>query len=561
MDPLALIRKRLLDAPSILLSSFASASSFESFSSEWRSLYHDVAEVVHHSALNDADVALIQSTANLVSVLGHTFLDIEKETESLTSKFVVDLEAKFVHLSIEDYATPSHDQAPHFTTRQKRIPSRTFPTYNGPAYSWILEHIHDPYPSLEVKRRLSRKSGVATYIVGDWFKDVRRRIGWVSLCKTHFQGSRALAVEAASRFFTKSDAAFSLAPHIAASFQDMQARLKALFAPDEGNDDDNLSFSQELPTHSPIATVSGLHMWQRSPSIGPSSPSSTPSLVFTSGDESDDSIPEIFQQISPLKLNKRKSSIPQTDDISSKRRRSEVSRDPYAAITSTFIPLDIEIPAVPCVSRKRRFSDAAAEWCTDEHPPLTRALPKRKLSISLPSTTRPKQATPRRQVVSDPLPQWFQNTFDIPDLPPMESVELYSAWCSSTPSSDFSELFDPVLSSISSSIDTVPLDQLDLAEPLSPDLSALSDASAEGSSSSQPFRFSLPLPDSTSGSDQIPMTELFKPTSLTSTLHTEEEIAAFIDSILSSVTSPPSDSAEFHSASASNLSTRTSEDS
>ena len=75
------------------------------------------------------------------------------------------------------------------------------PTYIRPAYTWLLNNLHNPYPSKETKATIAEESGSSLKDIDNWFINVRRRIGWNKLRSKHFENKRSLIVNAATRFF------------------------------------------------------------------------------------------------------------------------------------------------------------------------------------------------------------------------------------------------------------------------------------------------------------------------------------------------------------------------
>ena len=75
------------------------------------------------------------------------------------------------------------------------------PPYIRPAYTWLLNNLHNPYPSKETKTTIAEESGSSPKDVDNWFINVRRRIGWNKLRSKHFENKRSLIVDAATRFF------------------------------------------------------------------------------------------------------------------------------------------------------------------------------------------------------------------------------------------------------------------------------------------------------------------------------------------------------------------------
>ena len=79
--------------------------------------------------------------------------------------------------------------------------STTLPPYIRPAYTWLLNNLHNPYPTKETKATIAEESDSSPKDIDNWFINVRRRIGWNKLRSRHFENKRSLIVDAATRFF------------------------------------------------------------------------------------------------------------------------------------------------------------------------------------------------------------------------------------------------------------------------------------------------------------------------------------------------------------------------
>ncbi|KAL1670678.1 hypothetical protein GGF50DRAFT_109112 [Schizophyllum commune] len=105
--------------------------------------------------------------------------------------------------------------------------SLPLPPYIAPCYEWLMDNLHNPYPSPPVKRRLLEaalrdtregnshhptpppsptsshiprppaKASLTIDDINDWFVAVRARMGWGDLRRVKFDGSRSLMLHAA----------------------------------------------------------------------------------------------------------------------------------------------------------------------------------------------------------------------------------------------------------------------------------------------------------------------------------------------------------------------------
>ena len=75
------------------------------------------------------------------------------------------------------------------------------PPYIRATHAWLLENLHNPYPSKPVRDALSKETGVTFKVIDTWFTSTRKRIGWNDLRVRKFSNKRSLIVAAATRFF------------------------------------------------------------------------------------------------------------------------------------------------------------------------------------------------------------------------------------------------------------------------------------------------------------------------------------------------------------------------
>lgn len=81
----------------------------------------------------------------------------------------------------------------------------TFPSNTKPlsvigqhCYPFFLNHLHNPYPTLQDKERIVREanhSDVTLLSVSNWFANSRRRSGWIDLCNEYYNGDTKRMVE------------------------------------------------------------------------------------------------------------------------------------------------------------------------------------------------------------------------------------------------------------------------------------------------------------------------------------------------------------------------------
>ncbi|KZT02450.1 uncharacterized protein LAESUDRAFT_752160 [Laetiporus sulphureus 93-53] len=104
------------------------------------------------------------------------------------------------------------------------------PAFFVPAYQWLLDNLHNPYPSKEVKQWLARNSGVPIRSVDIWFINVRQRIGWTAVSQKFCHGRHADMLEVAHRAYRGGDLSLlSLNRTVFAAFVEMQSTAVKLY--------------------------------------------------------------------------------------------------------------------------------------------------------------------------------------------------------------------------------------------------------------------------------------------------------------------------------------------
>ncbi len=97
------------------------------------------------------------------------------------------------------------------------------------AVEWLIKHLHNPYPSNVTKTKIAGSSSSRQKCVGDWFTNVRRRMGWSSILKKHFQGDRVATIDCAHRIFAEVAEPDGVGAEVLSDFMEMKKRLNEMF--------------------------------------------------------------------------------------------------------------------------------------------------------------------------------------------------------------------------------------------------------------------------------------------------------------------------------------------
>ncbi|KAI6109345.1 hypothetical protein EV401DRAFT_364642 [Pisolithus croceorrhizus] len=444
MDAEAEVRQRLIDAEGSLLSALSDESLLPPFHSMWSKLEVDISDMKGQGILTEDTLGLAHAVASRISTVLQCYLEVRHERN--VTGFVSSGKEGSVGLCQASMSRASLAQS---------ADERYFP-FIATTSKWLLEHIHNPYPSPQFKASVAEACGCSQNSVNSWFIGARRSIGWTSLCREQFRSCRADAADAAYRALVRPDPARPLPAAVIEAFLVVKMNAEGLYSSfiknvtavdldaivndtadhntqrlfTEGNYQQNICRGvAEIPTY---------HEDQRSEtaicfspfSFPPPSISAVPTLVPSLSDESDDE----DQDVAPPVLAGRK----RRTSLSENQRTAPMERPKRLCIRpSPNSSPDATEPPSPS-SDKRSATHASLELRTKYVPPRSR---KRRLSEgaprNIPKSLHGLPVTPRLQVVSDPLPRttishagnmedWFQMNFQtLFDLPaPVECSDL-----------------------------------------------------------------------------------------------------------------------------------------
>ena len=208
----ATLRERLIRAEQHFLLAILSndEESLKVFSQEWSQLAQDIASVKVAGHLDDDTALLISQVSRALENVTSCMLESgailqEAQTRSM-SEFIQDIPSSITLPHPRPQASASH----HLLFSNQ--PSSTTPSILGQqklldssAYCWLMQNIHNPYPSSVQTRIISDVSGASTAQVELWFQEIRDSIGWSKLCRDLFAGSVNATVAAARRVYLGRD--------------------------------------------------------------------------------------------------------------------------------------------------------------------------------------------------------------------------------------------------------------------------------------------------------------------------------------------------------------------
>lgn len=226
-------RQRLSLVEDCLLTAVANGT-LTTFLTSWSSLLADFSKAA--SQVDSTTVAIAHSVAARVLVLTDCYSDLRKKQEELSRKFRDDLDSilkSMSRLHLDDTADINESQTcqPTDTRGTPTSPKNgSLPAFIAPAYSWLLNNLHNPYPSPEIKAAIAAQSNCPITSVSAWFTSVRRRTGWTAICREHFSNRRADALDAAHRALVEEDHARPLSFEVIQAFMTMKVNAECLYS-------------------------------------------------------------------------------------------------------------------------------------------------------------------------------------------------------------------------------------------------------------------------------------------------------------------------------------------
>nr|AAB65846.1 Z5 [Schizophyllum commune] len=175
------------------------------FLTQWRTLSQSLES---NTTLQASTLALSHSVSAAIAQVADMLVTQTSEMQTIEDQFRDKLTASIAHSNASTSSLP-------------------LPPYIAPCYEWLMDNLHNPYPSPPVKRRLLEAalrdaregnghhptpppSPTSSHIprapskapltiddINDWFVAVRARMGWGDLRRVKFDGSRSLMLHAA----------------------------------------------------------------------------------------------------------------------------------------------------------------------------------------------------------------------------------------------------------------------------------------------------------------------------------------------------------------------------
>ncbi|KAG0707490.1 homeodomain protein 1 [Suillus ampliporus] len=455
------IRQRFQQAEDSLIDSISRGEdSLVSFESSWSSLHADFSRCLSAGELSDDTVSIANMVASRVVIIANCFFDFHKIHEESRNQLLDSVGSILDGLNRVTISSPSMP-----TAQNAQSPESSLPPFIEPAYKWLLANIHNPYPSSDTKASIARSSGCSMNSISAWFVSARRRIGWTSICRKHFNNCRADTVDAACRAVVKEDPARILPHTVFHDFLQMKVAAQDLYASifiksalageldavvKDMTEEDRLRLEQEKKEHAQEEKnrreeEKKMRRMQRAlerqaqkthtavasyPSPTHSrSPSPVPTLEESWTDESDDE----EDDINPPVLAGRKRRASMTSDSTDSRQSLCADRPMKRLRSSAQVPTPFAALPSPPSSSDGLDGNDEVDIMAPSRPSSGSSRKRRRSDTDASAETKGPRGSlvgPRVHAVSDPLPSvslesgiddWFHtNFFEIPG--PVENV-------------------------------------------------------------------------------------------------------------------------------------------
>ena len=211
-----------------------------SYHQTWSALPGELSTASQNGNIRHETLSLAHLVATRISKIATCFLDIKRDEEFSTAQLQSDCDAMFHQmacLNINAQPKSSHLDNTSGTSRPPTCfnaptsnAESSSPPFLASAHQWLVDNLHNPYPTAEAKARIAAASSYQVSSINSWFINARRRIGWTTLCREHFSNCRADMIDAAYRALVEDDPHRILPPQLRHSFFKMKVAAESLYS-------------------------------------------------------------------------------------------------------------------------------------------------------------------------------------------------------------------------------------------------------------------------------------------------------------------------------------------
>jgi hypothetical protein len=229
-NPNAQFVHRLSLVENDLLDPIADRSSLVDFNRKWGTLVDDLKSAIEADTIDSTTISMAHDIAQRVSNVVQTFLDLDILSEQLMSSLLLETSS-----IVDAPPSPSTSDPNPSLLVEAPLPNthtrKSLPSYIESSYRWLLDNLHDPYPSTRLRNSIAKDTASVRKDIDGWFIDARKRMGWNALRRLHFNNKGADIVDAATQFFIGDGPRRATEnPNINLEFVAIETRAKALYS-------------------------------------------------------------------------------------------------------------------------------------------------------------------------------------------------------------------------------------------------------------------------------------------------------------------------------------------
>nr|AGS09379.1 a1 homeodomain mating type protein [Heterobasidion abietinum] len=224
------IQRQLLRVEHNMLDGVAKGpQALKSFYESWASLGRDIECAIRNRSLGSGTYSLVRVVSARVEVLAEAFLGMHSDTDSLADDLMSELSDTLTQFGLSEdpsiLVTSDHQHHPNKMQLLTDLATPR-PSSYASAYDWLLDNLHNPYPSPDIKSQLAQIHDLSPKAIGAWFKQIRQEIGWSTLSGEIFSGSRFKTTRAASLVYISRD--LDLPDNVKHAFRVVRDKLEIL---------------------------------------------------------------------------------------------------------------------------------------------------------------------------------------------------------------------------------------------------------------------------------------------------------------------------------------------
>lgn len=234
-----LIQKLHFAENDLLTSMLDGTQVLASYRQTWSALPGELSTSSQNGTVGHDTLFLAHLVAARISKVASCFLDIKRGEEFSTAQLQSDCDAMFHQMASLNMNQPesshldnSSGTSHSFTYSNAPTPSTKglSPPFIVSACQWLLDNLHNPYPTTEAKAQIAVASSCQVSSINSWFINARRRIGWTTLCRERFSNCRADMIDAAYRALVEEDPQHALSPELRHSFVAIKVAAEGLYS-------------------------------------------------------------------------------------------------------------------------------------------------------------------------------------------------------------------------------------------------------------------------------------------------------------------------------------------